>query len=140
MNKKQVVKINEAQLKQIVAESVKRVLEVNDKHFPPSEGHPNIYVGGMKKGNRYTLNYGADYGYKEDSSLLKNGHINPNAKRTEWMWIKDMVNHANDLFKEYHLHDEEAYEAIEKLHELLKQGIPESEAIDKVGDMFYREN
>lgn len=51
-----------------------------------------------------------------------------------------MINHAEDLFKEYHLYDEEAYEAIEKLYELLKQGVSESDAVDQIGDMFYREN
>ena len=137
MNKKQVIRLNENQLKQIVMESVKEVL--NNEHFPSSGEHPDIYTSDTKQGNKYQIRYGSDYGYKKDSSLLKNGLRNPNAKRTEWMWIKDMVNHANDLFTEYHLYDEEAYEAIEKLYTLLKQGVSESDAIDKVGDMFYRD-
>lgn len=140
MNRK-LIKITESDLHNIVRESVNRIIKekMGDKHFPSSEGHPDIYQAGKRQGNKYQINYGADYGYKKDSSLLKNGQENPNAKRTEWLWIKDMVNHANDLFSEYHLYDHDAYEAIEKLYQLLKQGVSEEEAIDQMGDMFYRE-
>lgn len=55
------------------------------------------------------------------------------------MWIHDMINHANDLFTEYHLYDKEAYEAVEMLHKLLKQGVSNTDAIDQVGDKFYRD-
>ena len=137
MSRKQVIRLNESQLKQIIKEAIKNL---GDKDFPASQNHPDIYNYGKQYGSKYMINHGADYGYKKDSSLLKNGIVNPNAKRTEWMWIKDMVNHAEDLFKAYHLYDEEAYEAIEKLYELLKQGVSESDAVDQIGDMFYREN
>ena len=142
MNEKNTIRLNEVQLKRVVAEAVKRVLKegMSDKHFPISNGHPDIYTSFRRNGNKYKLQYGADYGYKKDSSLLKHGELNPNAKRTEWMWIHDMVNHANDLFSEYHLYDEDAYEAIEKLHELLKQGVSESDAVDQIGDTFYQDN
>jgi uncharacterized protein YoaH (UPF0181 family) len=115
------------------------VSEYGKNHFPASEGHPDIYVNGKEKGKKYQINFGADYGYKPNSSLLKNGVENPDAARTEWMWIRDMVKHANDLFAEYHMYDEDAYEAIEKLHQLLRQGVSSSDAIDHIGDEYYKE-
>ena len=137
---KRTIKLRESELKRMIAESVKRVLNeaMSDKHFPASDGHPDIYTSDRLKGNKYQLRYGADYG-KHGESLFKNGILNPNAKRYEWMWIHDMVNHAKDLFSEYHLYDEDAYEAIEKLHELLKQGVSELDAVDQVGDTFYQD-
>lgn len=134
---KHVVTITESVLKDIVKSVVN---EISDRHFPSSGGHPDIYTSDVKNGNRYKINYGADYGHKSDSSLLKGGVLNRNAKRTEWMWIQDMVNHADDLFSEYHLYDEDAFEAIEMLHELLKKRVSEADAIDQVGDKFYRDN
>ena len=137
-NMKKTIRLTESDLHRIVKRAINEAL--SDEHFPSSDGHPDIYTHGVMGGNRYKLNYGADYGHKRDSSLLKNGVLNPNAKRTEWMWIKDMVNHANDLFKEYHLHDQDAYDAIEKLNELLKQGVQTSDAVDQIGDDFYKED
>lgn len=134
------IRLTESDLHRIVKDSVNKVMNeaMSDKHFPPSEGHPDIYTSDRLNGNKYQLRYGADYG-KGGESLLKNWQPNPNAKRYEWMWIHDMVNHAKDLFSEYHLYDEDAYEAIEKLHELLKQGVSESDAVDQVGDIFYKD-
>lgn len=133
---KKTIKLNEAQLRKMIAESVKKAM--SGAHFPSSDGHPDIYVSHKLNGNKYRLQYGADYG-KDGETLYKHGLPNPEAKRYEWMWIKDMINHAKDLFSEYHLYDEDAYEAIEKLNELLKQGVSESDAVDQVGDTFYQD-
>lgn len=145
MNKK-LIKLTESDLHKIIKESINMVLteRMNDsifygENFPASDRHPDIYTAGRKQGKKFQINYGADYGYKNDSSLLKNWEHNPNAKRTEWLWIKDMINHAKDVFSEYHLYDKDAYEAIEKLYELLKQGVSEEDAVDSIGDMFYKE-
>ena len=76
------IRLSESDLRRVINESVRRILNevggstLSDEDFPESEGHPDIYAGGNRQGKRYLLNYGADYGHKRDSSLLKNGVIN----------------------------------------------------------------